>query len=239
MSKKKYFLTIDTETTQTERVADIGIVVSDKQGNIVFECGAMVAEYFCDRDSHPLFHIFGDAADVFSKASLPARYANYDRMIKDGRRIVAGVAAINRLLVKIRLQYDPVLTAYNLSFDKGKCANSGIDLTIFDRRFCLWYAAAEKWGHTTAYRQFCLQNWFFGAKTKTGHVGIQTKADCMAKFLLGATLEDEPHTALEDARDYEVPILTALIKNTSPSVYMNPKPYTYRDFSAHGAFKAI
>ncbi len=33
---------------------------------------------------------------------------------------------------------------------------------------------------------------------------------------------DEPHTVLEDARDYELPILLAVIKNTSPKVYMNP-----------------
>lgn len=239
MAKKKYFLIIDTETTQTEKVADIGIVVCDKQGNIVFECGAMVAEWYCDREAHPLFHVFGDANDVFSKASLPRRYNTYDAMIKDGRRIVAGVAAINRLLVKIRLQYDPVLTAYNIAFDAGKCANSGIDLTIFEKRFCLWHAAAQKWGHTKAYRQFVLDNWFFGSKTKTGHVGIQTKADVMAKFLLGSTLEDEPHTALEDARDYERPILAALVKNTPVAEYMNPVPYSYRNFSAlQGAYSA-
>lgn len=239
MAKKKYFLIIDTETTQTEKVADLGIVVCDKQGNIVYEVGVMVAEWFCDREAHPLFHVFGDENDIFSKASLPRRYADYDHMIKDGRRMVASVAAINKLLVKIRLQYNPVLTAYNIAFDAGKCANSGIDLTIFDKRFCLWHAAAEKWGHTKAFRQFVLENWFFGNKTKTGHVGIQTKADVMAKFLLGATLEDEPHTALEDARDYERPILAALVKNTSPAVYMNPKPYSYRDFSAHGSYQAV
>lgn len=239
MAKKKYFIIIDTETTQTDKVADLGIVVCDKQGNIVYEVGVMVAEWFCDREKHPLFHVFGDAGDVFSKASLPRRYADYDAMIKDGRRMVASVAAINHLLIKIRLQYNPVLTAYNIAFDKDKCANSGIDLTIFETSFCLWHAAAEKWGHTKAYRQFVLENWFFGNKTKTGHVGIQTKADVMAKFLLGASLEDEPHTALEDARDYERPILAALVKNTPPSVYMNPKAYSYRDFSAHGAFIAV
>jgi hypothetical protein len=237
MAKKKWFLTLDSETTQTEKVADLGIVVSDKQGNIAYEGGFMVAETYCDRDTHPLFHVFGDANDVFSKASLPGRYERYDEMIKDGRRMVASVAAINSLLAKINARYDPVLTAYNLAFDKGKCANTGIDLTHFDKRFCLWHAAAAKWGHTKEFRQFVLDNWFFGNKTKTGHVGIQTKADVMAKFLLGETYPDEPHTALEDARDYEVPILTALVKNTSPSDYMNPKPYSYRDFAARGVFK--
>jgi hypothetical protein len=238
-AKKKYFLIIDTETTQTEKVADLGIVVCDKEGNIVYEVGLMVGEWFCDRDAHPLFHVFGDANDVFSAASLPRRYADYDQMIADGRRMVASVNGINKLLTKIRLQYDPVLTAYNIAFDAGKCANSGIDLTIFDKRFCLWHAAAEKWGSTKKYRQFILDGWHFGNKTARGHVGIQTKADTMAKFLLGADLPDEPHTALEDARDYERPILAALVKNTPPKVYMNPKPYSWRDYAAKGAFVAV
>ncbi len=239
MAKKKFFLIVDTETTQTEKVADMGVVVCDKQGNIHYEGGFMVAETFCDRENHPLFHVFGDAGDVFSKASLPRRYAAYDQMVKDGRRMVASTAAINSLLAKINARYSPVLTAYNIAFDKGKCENTGIDLTHFSQSFCLWHAAAQKWGHTKAYRQFVLDNWFFGNKTAHGHVGIQTKADVMAKFLLGAGLADEPHTALEDARDYERPILAALVKNTPVSEYMNPTPYNYRDFKANaGAFVA-
>src|SRR5690606_4175498 len=140
--RKKYFLIVDTETTQNGKVADLGIVVCDKQGNIAYEGGFMVGEVYCDRETNPLFHIFGDANDVFSKASLPRRYSGYDQMIKDGRRMVATVPAINSLLAKIAIRYQPVLTAYNLAFDTGKCANTGIDLTLFDKRFCLWHAAA-------------------------------------------------------------------------------------------------
>jgi hypothetical protein len=236
MAKKKFFLIVDTETTQTDKVADIGIVVCDKAGNIAYEGGFMVAEIFCDAQNHPLFHIFGDRNDVFSAASLPARRARYDDMIKDGRRMVASVAAINSLLAKINARYSPVLTAYNIAFDKGKCANTGIDLSHFQNSFCLWYAAAAKWGTSKPFLNFALENGYFGNRTKTGHVGVQTKADVMAKFILGAGLPDEPHTALEDARDYERPILTALVNNTSPVVYMNPVPYNYRDFAAKRLF---
>ena len=239
MARKKHFLVIDTETTQNGKVADIGIVVCDKQGNIVYEGGFMVGEVYCDREANPLFHVFGDANDIFSAASLPRRYASYDAMIKDGRRMVASVAAINSLLAKINARYRPVLTAYNLAFDQGKCANTGIDLTHFQQRFCLWHAAAAKWGNSKAFLQFVLDNGYFGARTKTGHVGVQTKADVVAKFLLGEEYPDEPHTALEDARDYEVPILAALVKNTKVSEYMNAKPYSYRDFAARKLFRPI
>lgn len=237
MAKKKFFLIVDTETTQTEKVADFGVIVCDKQGVIVYEGGFMVAEIFCDAKTHPLFHIFGDKNDVFSAASLPARRARYDAMIKDGRRMVASVPAINSLLAKINARYSPVLTAYNLDFDARVCANTGIDLTHFSKRFCLWAAAAQKWGQTRDYLAFVLENGYFGNRTKTGHVGVQTKADVMAKFLLGAGLPDEPHTALEDARDYELPILTALVKNALPSVYMNATKPNWTAFKAKDHYR--
>jgi hypothetical protein len=239
MARKKFFLIIDTETTQTGKVADLGLVVCDKQGKIERDYGILVAEYITDKVNHPLFHSFGDANDHFSKAGLPARYAKYSDMAADGRRLVATVPAINRLLTKIALQYRPVATAYNKAFDWEKCANTGIDLDPFDENFCLWHAAVEKWGNTRAYRDFCLENHYFGNRTKTGAMTLKTNADVMAKYLLGVGLPDEPHTALEDARDYERPILTALVKNTSPRDYMNPPAYDWKHHQVRNAYKPV
>ena len=47
----------------------------------------------------------------------------------------------------------------------------------------------------------------------------------------------EPHTALEDARDYEVPILANLVKRTPPKQYMNAEPYNWRNFAMRDWFK--
>ena len=239
MASKKFFLTIDTETTQDGKVADIGIVVSDRKGNIHYETGVLIGDFFSDKEKHPLFHIYGDKNDVFSAASLPARYEAYEQMLQDGRRVLASVNAVNRVLAKIAAKYSPVLTAYNLAFDRDKMNNSGIVADeLFPNSFCLWYAATAKWADTRAYKQFVLENHFFGNRTnKTGHMGIKTNADVMAKFLLGIGLPDEPHTALEDAKYYEVPILTALVKNTSPAEYMNPPPYNYRELAVRDHYR--
>ena len=235
---KKFFLILDTETTITDKVADLGLVVCDKAGNVEYEVGLLVREFFHDRETNPLFYD-NSAGDLWGKRNLPKRYQLAEDMLADGRRMLASVPAINRLLVKIALKYKPVLTAYNLAFDNSKCANTGIDLTIFEPQFCLWKAAAQKWGQTKAYRQFCLENHLFGARTKHGNMTYGTKDDYMAKFLLGADLPDEPHTALEDARDYELPILKALVKNTSPKDYMNAPAYNWKDYQVRNAFKAI
>ncbi len=69
-------------------------------------------------------------------------------------------------------------------------------------------------------------------------MGVQTKADRMAKFLQPG-LPDEPHTAIEDARDYERIILRELVKNTSLQVYMNPPSYNYREFALRDLFQPI
>lgn len=233
---KKHFLIVDTETTQTGKVADLGLIVCDKAGTVVREYGLLVGEFFADRETHPLF-FSGDADPVFGKRTLPRRYKQYEEMLNDGRRMIAGVAAINRLLTKINLAYRPVATAYNKAFDWEKAANSGIDLLQFEQSFCLWHAAANKWATTKAFRQFILDNHHFGNRTKFGNMTVKTNADVMAKFLLGPALPDEPHTALEDARDYERPILTALVKNTSPKVYMNPTAYNWRNLQVKDMYR--
>jgi hypothetical protein len=239
MAAKKYFVTIDTETTQDGKVADIGIVVSDRKGNIHHEAGILIGDFFSDRETHPLFHVYGDKNDIFSAASLPKRYAAYEQMLQDGRRVLASVGAVNRFLSKVKAKYNPTLTAYNLAFDSNVMDNSGIIANeLFPESFCLWHASVAKWGNTKAFKQFALENHFFGNRTnKTGHMGIKTNADVMAKYLLGVGLPDEPHTALEDAKFYEVPILTALVKNTSPKEYMSPPPYNYRAFAVRDHFK--
>lgn len=238
MSKKKFFLIVDTETTQTGMVADFGAVIVDKAGTIHKEMGILIGDFFSDRDRHPLFHIYGDKNDVFSKASLPARYERYEQMLQNGERYLASIAAVNRWLVKAAAQYSPVATAYNIAFDREKLTNSGILFNdLFPEQFCLWHASVAKWGNTKAFRNYVLNSHHFGARTKKGNMTMRTNAEAMAAFVTGNEL-DEPHTALEDARDFERPILAALVKNTSPQVYMNPPGYNWRNWQVKDHFIA-
>lgn len=238
MAKKKFFLIVDTETTQTGMVADFGAVIVDKQGTIHKEMGILIGDFFSDRDNHPLFHIYGDKNDVFSKATLPARYERYEQMLQNGERYLASVSAVNRWLAKAAAMYSPVATAYNIAFDRDKLKNSGIIFDeLFPQQFCLWHAAVAKWGKTRAFREYTLNNHHFGKRTKHGNMTMRTNAEAMAAFVTGNEL-DEPHTALEDARDFERPILAALVKNTSPQVYMNPPSFNWRHWQVKDHFTA-
>jgi hypothetical protein len=212
--KKQTVLLLDTETTNTAHVVDFGAVLVDLQGNILHECTALINGIYDNPVDYPLFHLKGNDG-IFNPDKLASRYENYDRMILDGRRTLNSVAAINRWLARINATYNPVLTAYNLAFDIDKCENTGIDVGQFKRSFCLMYACQQYYARKRKYRQFILDNHFFNPPTKLGNMTYQTKADTMAKFLLGSAYPDEPHTAYEDVVGYELPLLVDIIKKNS------------------------
>ena len=212
--KKETVLLYDTETDIHGNVLDFGAVVVDLQGNILHECSVLTRGFYDNPVEYPLFHLRG-LEGIFNPDRLQSRYANYENMLEDGRRAMISVSGINRWLCRVNATYNPVLTAYNLAFDIDKCSNTGIDVEQFKRSFCLMYACQQLYGNKRKYRQFILENHFFNKPTKLGNMTYQTKADTMAKFLLGSDYPDEPHTAYEDTVGYELPLLVDVIKKRS------------------------
>jgi len=206
---RHYYLIVDTETTKRNTVADFGAVIVTKQGEIVEQFGAMVLGHF---GKLPLF-ADPTAADseIWSEQSAQRREKDYYEMLESGARSISSAALINIWLAGINARYNPTLTAYNISFDVGKCRNTRINLGIFKQRFCLMKAAKRKIGVLADYQAFCYDNNLLTAKMKRP----QMTADSMAKYIAGGSLEDEPHTALEDARDYEAMILTHILQDTT------------------------
>ena len=206
---RHFYLIVDTETTQRGTVADFGAVLITKQGEIVERFGAMVLNHF---GSLPLF---ADAtapdSALWSEQSAKRREKNYYAMLESGERSISSVGLINQWLSGINARYAPVLTAYNIAFDLGKCRNTRIDLGIFAQSFCLMKAAKRQIGTLAEYHNFCIVNDFLTAKLRKPSM----TADTMAKFIFGLSLADEPHTALEDAQFYEAPILTKILESVT------------------------
>lgn len=238
---KNYFLIVDTETTQDQKVADFGAVVCDKKGNVVAECGVLVSGIFDNPVDHPLFFDASlPASALWSRKGADKRYAKYTDMLNGGSRMLASVASINRWLARVNAQYAPILTAYNKSFDVNKCQNTDIDLDMFKRQFCLWYASYTIFAHTAKYREMVLALHAFNAPTSHGNMTFKTNAETMARFLCGnPDLEDEPHTALEDVLYYELPILIACLKKWSvKKLLTDTRPYVWKDCQVKDWFKA-
>ena len=210
---RHYYLIVDTETTQRGTVADFGAVIVTKQGEIVEQFGAMVLGHF---GKLPLFSDPNADADAFwSEQSAYRRAKNYDEMLESGERSISSPALINQWLAGIKARYNPTLTAYNLAFDLGKCRNTRINLGIFGSRFCLMKSAKRKIGVLACYQDFCKARGLLTAKLRKPSM----TADAMAKYIAdteySGSLADEPHTALEDARDYEAMILTYILRDTT------------------------
>jgi hypothetical protein len=231
MAKKQFFAILDTETTMSDTVADFAIIIVDRDGKIHNQCAVLVAGHY---GTHELFHDKA-ANDIWGYAGLEKRKANYNQMLDSGSRMVASVNAINRWIQQAIGKYNPILTAYNLAFDKAKCANTGIDLSSFSDSFCLWSAAVGNICNKKDFRNFALQNHAFNKPTQNNNMTFQTNAEIVCGYIQGEFIK-EPHTALEDARDFELPILQAIIKKRNWRD--NIKPYNWRDFQTKDWFTA-
>lgn len=231
MAKKQYFAIIDTETTIVNTVADFGILICDRQGNIYHSAAVLVAGHY---GTHELFHD-KKKNDIWGYAGLEKRKNNYKQMLDSGIRMVASVNAINKWINTAIGKYNPTVTAYNLSFDKGKCLNTGIDLSGFNSEFCLWQAAVGNICNTKKYRQFILENAGFNSVTENGNMSFKTTAEMVCGYLNGRVIP-EPHTAIEDARDFELPILTHILKKKDWREKITP--YSWNNFQVKDHFQA-
>lgn len=228
---KEFYIIVDTETTNTDKVYDFGAVVCDRKGIIHSSCGIILRE-------SAKMELFYDAGvtGIWGKQAAATRKIAYETMLANGSRMLASSNAVNRWLEKVNAKYAPMLTAYNLAFDLGKCAGSGIDLSIFSQSFCLWHLAAKMICESKDYKNFAMQNHYFGNRTKLGNMTMTTNAECVAHFVTGNdTLE--PHTAKEDAQFFEMPILLQLVnkKNWKKNIHL---AYNWRAFQLKNHFKA-
>lgn len=229
MAKKKFYLIVDVETTKDDTVADFGALVVDTKGEIFKQCAVLVKGHFDDKE---LFYIPADTG-FWGKLAAENRKQDYIKMLNEGSRMLASVAAINRWLEQVKGKYNPILTAYNLAFDTDKCQKTQIDLNMFSDRFCLWHAAVGNICQTRAYKQFILDNHAFRPPTELGNMAYITNAEVVTGFLNGK-ITNEPHTAIEDAIGYELPILSHILKKKKWREKI--VPYNWREFQVKDHF---
>ena len=231
MAKKQFFAILDTETTIENTVADLGIIICDREGRIYNQCAVLIAGHYNN------FELFHDkkANDIWGYAGLEKRKQNYVKMLDSGVRMLASVNAVNKWINQAIGKYNPTLTAYNLAFDIDKCQNTGIDITGFADKFCLWQAAVGNICNSRKYREFILNNHLFNKPTVNHNMTFSTTAESVCGFIDGE-FKIEPHTALEDARDFELPILAAILKKRDWKNKMTP--YNWKQLQVKDHFKA-
>lgn len=229
MAKKQFFAIVDTETTIKDTVADLGILICDREGVIFNQCAVLINGHY---GTHELFHD-KNANDIWGYAGLEKRKAAYAEMLNSGVRMIASVNAVNKWINQAIGKYNPELTAYNLAFDVDKLARTGIDITGFKSSFCLWQAAVGNICNSRNYRQFVIENHLFNAPTGLRNMTFSTNAESVCGFINGE-FKTEPHTAIEDARDFELPILRQVLKKAKWREKITP--YNWRNFQVKDHF---
>jgi hypothetical protein len=86
-----------------------------------------------------------------------------------------------------------------------------------------------------AYRNFVTANHLFNTPTAKGNMTYKTDAESVAGFLAGSVTK-EPHTALEDAIQFELPILKAILKRKNWRDKVNA--YNWKNFQVRDHFVA-
>lgn len=228
---KKHFIVVDTETTMQGTAADFGAAIVNLKGEIVDRIGVMIAGEFDQKELW--FDRKAPDSAFWSARSCKTRREAYNLMLRNGSRVMATQNAVNQWLTNAAIKYRPELTAYNLKFDLEVCEKTGINLNIFPERFCLWHAAAGNLCHKKDYRRFVLEHHLFNAPTDSGNMSYQTNAEAVASWIAGS-YDKEPHTALEDVEEWEIPILLKIIK--IKGWREKTIPYNWRNFQVRDWF---
>lgn len=197
MTKKKYFAVLETVATDKNMVADISIIICDKEGRIFNQMAVLVKECYGD---------FRSQNDL-----TPDDCYDYEGKLNSGRRMLGSVVAVNHWIHQAFAKYNPELISWDLSVHLSGCANTGIGLDLFDARICLCAVARNILFNSKKFLKFS----GFDANFRDPRV----LGDCLS-LDLGTVLEffSEKEskvecTALEKARDAVMPVLCSLVKN--------------------------
>lgn len=194
MSKKHYYLMIDTEATNSLEQPlqyDIGMQIIDRNGTVYEEYS------FVNQD------IFYDQRDLMYSAYYANKIPNYEKDLLEGSRILSNTNEIRYWIYKKCKEYDVhAIIAHNAPFDVRALNTTLRYVTKSEKRFCLPYGV-EIWDtmrmaqdticKQKRYQKFCEEN---GYLTKNGQV--RKTAEILYRYLINNTDFVESHTGLED-----------------------------------------
>ena len=206
MSTRKLYMVLDTETVTSARtVFDLGYRIIDRKGN-VYETGSyVVSETVATVDG-----IVSMVTDSFTKTKAP-RYI-MSLICETGEFTMVDFATMRETINDVIARYNPVLAAYNITFDLNalnKTSQKLLGVDFFDRMpelFDIWAAAMSTICKAARYIQFIADN---GITTDKGNP--QTGAEAVYKFITGNTDFEEAHTAAADC-EIEAEIFAACLK---------------------------
>lgn len=192
--RKNYYLTIDTETTNTIEnpiVFDIGGCVYDKRGN-TYETFSFV-----------IYDTFVLMRDLTNCAFYASKLPQYEQDIKNGTRKLVNYSTAKKHIEKICKKYHiKAIIAHNMPFDYRACTGTQRYLTKSKYRFFFPYGI-ELWDtlkmatdticKQKTYIRFCEENGYLKSNGTP-----RATAEILYRYISGNNDFIESHTALED-----------------------------------------
>lgn len=209
--KKKYFLTIDTETAGDLRkplVYDVGFSIVDIYGN-VYESASFVN-----------YDIYVKEKELMKSAYYADKLPQYEADIKAGRRRLAKFFTIRKTVLDAMKRWDvEAVGAYNTGFDKRALNNTQRHTTDGKYRYFfpkgtkfidIWTMACNSIFKTPSFRKMAYENEWYSPKGN-----VRTNAEVAYAFISGQLDFIESHTALEDV-EIETAIMAYCWRKTTP-----------------------
>lgn len=204
MSKKQYFLVIDVEGTRSQKVYDIGFVITDRNGNIYQEFSGVVAEIF--------FGWREEMKTSYYSKKIPKYLDNIGNLQTN----VFSFEYIRQQVFTAIQQYEiTAICAYNIQYDKNalnktlSLLTNGSETEYFPAEtifYDIWGMACQVLCIQKHYVKLAIQeNWV----TNSGN--MQTSAEFVYRYITKDTTFQEEHTGLADCL-IEVSIFVKCIK---------------------------
>lgn len=201
-------LIIDTETAncfENPLPYDIGYnIINVETEEILLRRSFVVAEIFLDEE-------------MMSSAYYAEKCPQYWRDLKSGRRKMARMTTVRRIICQDMKKYDVTLVGgYNMKFDKGSCRNGIRFITCSSIRwffpartefFDIWHMACSSILRSKYYLKWAIKN---GQVSEAGNV--LTSAEAAYRYIIKNPDFEESHTGLEDV-DIETAIYFKVLKS--------------------------
>jgi len=204
MTKKKYYMILDTETTSNAKtVYDIAYTIIDRKGNIIEQANYLVKEII----EHP-FLLGILKRDKFSSRKYRETYA--ERYANE-KKIVLPFLKIRQNIRRAIRNYNCPVIAYNVAFDYEALTNMAKDLgkqSFFTKTTQIWdlqNIALYILCNSCLYTVFCDENNFVTDKGNR-----KCSAEIVYRYITRNLEFEEAHTALADT-EIEAEIFIACV----------------------------
>jgi hypothetical protein len=214
---KQMIMVLDTETCDLNgHVYDVGLTITDRQGNIVHEYNALVRE------------VFTNAERMMGAFYARKIFTHYAPMLNDGTIKMESWETVSNTIRNLAIDYKiDTVAAYNLGFDERVLRNMGEQYNtapLFSsdiRELDIWRFACEVRLNKKSYIRLAQNSGWVSAKGN-----IKTGAEFAYRFISGNHDFIEDHTALSDAI-IETEILAECFKHKRKVPYnvITPNPW--------------